>query len=75
MSKNYTRDQRRKYKAKRVAKAQEIADRLMGKKKPVTFDTSDFFGSSKMYEPIMYSGNIVSHNPRLSSIIIGVQGV
>jgi hypothetical protein len=37
MSRRYTRDQQRKYKAERMKQAALVADRLMGRKK-LTFD-------------------------------------
>lgn len=77
MARFYTRAEKRAYREKRQAQAKLVADRLMGKKKYIPPDASDFFGGTQMQSPFQYSGfgNMLNNTPRISSIISDVEGV
>lgn len=66
MARSWTRSQQRRYKEERMKQAALVADRLLGKNKPIFWaDHDDYSLNMNMYTP----------SPRSSSIITGIVGV
>jgi hypothetical protein len=69
VARKYTRLEQRRYREKRRAQAARVAERLMGRKKKVTFPLdNDDVVSPLLYQPQLW--NMYGKNPR-SSIYMG----